>query len=293
MKEDLPEIDLITVNYNGVSFLKDFFRSLNELNYPKDKLRVFFIDNNSKDGSVNFVKQTKVNFKLQIIRNNKNYGFAKANNMVFPHCQAEYIALLNNDTRVDRNWLIKLVEKMESEPSIGIADSRRIPTETPRYIDSVTQETSWCSGGSCLIRRSMLEKIGYFDEKFFMYGEDNDLSWRMWIARARCVYVPESICEHHFGKPEKYQIRRIYYHVRNSILLRYTYGSSISIRLVYIRYLKEGLSLAFKKHRFEEAIAVFGAIIGHIPYIFYFKRKKKVLSINSNFKKARDKWIRI
>jgi GT2 family glycosyltransferase len=56
MESSLPQVDLITINYNGLAFLGDFFKSLNNLNYPKDKLRVFFVDNNSRDGSIDFVK---------------------------------------------------------------------------------------------------------------------------------------------------------------------------------------------------------------------------------------------
>ena len=119
-------------------------------------------------------------------------------------------------------------------------------TEAPRYIDPVTLETSWCSGGSCLIRKRALEGIGYFDEKFFLYGEDNDLSWRMWLTGWRCVYVPESICEHHFGKPEKYILRRRYFQIRSWILLRYIYSSPTNILRTYFWWLREGLSLALK-----------------------------------------------
>lgn len=287
MKNSLPQVDLITINYNGLAFLEDFFKSLNNLNYPEDKLRVFFVDNNSKDGSLDFVNQIKVNFDLQIIRNHKNYGFARANNMVFPRCQAEYISLLNNDTRVEKNWLIKLVEKMEVDSGIGIVCSKRIPTEAPRYIDPVTLETSWCSGGSSLIRKKALDEVGYFDEKFFMYGEDNDLSWRMWIQGWKCIYVPESLYEHHFGKPEKYRLRRLYFHVRNSILLRYTYGLLTDIRKAYVRWIREGLSLGFKKYHFKEAASVFAALIGHIPYIFHFVRRRYRL------KGEKSKWINL
>lgn len=293
MKNNLPQIDLITVNHNGLSFLEDFFKSLNGLNYPKDKLRVFFVDNASNDGSLDFVGGLKADFNLQVVKNRKNFGFAAANNMVFPSCRAKYIALLNNDTRVKEDWLVKLVEKAERDPAIGIAGSKRIPVEAPRYIDPVTLEASWCSGGGCLIRKDALEATGYFDEKFFMYGEDNDLSWRMWLCGWKCAYVPESIYEHHFGKPEKYSVRRNYFHVRNSILLRYIYGSFLDIWRIYIRWFKEGLSLGFKKYRFREAAPVFGALLGHIPYILHFERRKRGLILNRNFKEIKEKWIRI
>jgi GT2 family glycosyltransferase len=287
MNSALPRVDIIIVNYNGLPFLEEFFKTLNNVNYPEDKVRVFFVDNNSKDGSTEFINRVRLRFDLQVIRNSTNYGFAKANNMIFPRCTSDYIALLNNDTRLDKEWLIELVRKMESNPDVGIADSKRMPTQAPRHIDPVTLETSWCSGGSCLIRRQALEDVGYFDEKFFMYGEDNDLSWRMWIHGWKCVYVPESVYEHHFGKPEKHTLRRIYFHVKNSILLRYIYGSSDNICKVYSRWIRDGLSLVFTKYQLKTAVPVFGALIGHIASIPHFVYRRYEL------KGRTSKWINL
>jgi len=293
MKDNIPNIDLITVNYNGLPFLEEFFQSLKSLDYPLDKLRVFFVDNGSCDDSLDFIRKVKVGFKLEIIENKKNHGFAKANNLIFPRCSAEYIALLNNDTRVDKEWLMALVNKMQSSLDIGIACSKRMPQEAPRYIDPETLETSWCSGGHCLIRRPALEKIGYFDERFFMYGEDVDLSWRMWLGGYRCVYVPESLCEHHFGKEEGYRLRRLYFHVRNSVLLRYAYGSFAEVKRAYWRWVREGLYLGFKKFSLKEAAVVFGAVMGHILYIPYFVRKRNLLILRQRSREIKDKWIQM
>jgi GT2 family glycosyltransferase len=256
-----------------------------------EKVRLYFVDNASTDASLEFVRSSKIKCSLTVIRNKRNLGFAKANNLVFPKCKAPFIALLNNDTRLHPDWLIRLVERMGLSSDIGIACSRRIPDESPRYIDPDTLEISWCSGGQSLIRRKALEQVGYFDEKFFMYGEDVDLSWRMWLGGYRLVYVPESICEHHFGKEEKYKTRRIYFHVRNSILLRYAYGSFADIKKAYWRWIKEGAYNILRKMRLGEGCAILLALPGHLPYVFYFLKKKKTLITRENFQSVKNIWI--
>jgi len=291
MEFDLPNVDIITVNYNGLPFLKEFFESLGRLDYPKEKLRIFFVDNHSGDGSPDFIHSLKPDFELVMVENKKNEGYAKANNDVFRRCSAEYIALLNNDTRVGRQWLIALVNAMRSDERIGIACSRRMPEEAPRPIDPKTHETSWCSGGHCLIRFSTLGKVGYFDEAFFMYGEDVDLSWRMWIEGYKCLYIPESICEHHFGKPEGYRFRRLYYHARNSILLRYAYGGLPDVARALKRWIWEAISLGFKRFHFRESVMVWAAVLSHFFLAPHFAAKGRKLKQRPRFKEVEERWV--
>lgn len=288
---EYPQVDIITVGYYSLVFLNDFFSCLGRMEYPRDRMKLFFVDNDSRDGSAEFTERFAPDFKVEVVKNSKNCGFAQANNMIFSRSSAEFIGLLNPDTRPDKEWLVALVRKIRSAADIGMVCSRRLPKEAPRYIDPQTQEASWCSGGHCLIRREALEKTGYFDEKFFMYGEDVDLSWRMWLEGYRCVYVPESLCEHHFGKEERYTTRRKYFHVRNSILLRYTYGTPAEIFRAYARWLRQGLSLGVKHSRWSDAFPVLAALIGHIPYILHFMNKRTPIWKKAGFQGIKRKWI--
>src|SRR5262249_41448759 len=109
----------------------------------------------------------------------------------------------------------------------------------PKYYDSTTGETSWCSGACCLIRRSALEKVGLYDSKFFMYCEDVDLSWRFWGAGYKCVYAPRALLIHHKA-PQDYRPGLDYFYgVRNGILMRLIYGTFQDIRDYYQDRLKE------------------------------------------------------
>lgn len=123
---DYPSISIITVNYNGLRFLKNLFNSISNLNYPEDSIQVIMVDNGSTDGSVEFVRS---NFpEVEVLILNKNSGYAGGNNEGFKHAKGQYIALINNDCTVDQNWLTAMVNTMNSgycgENKIGAVCSK-------------------------------------------------------------------------------------------------------------------------------------------------------------------------
>src|SRR4030042_480542 len=107
MKKIFPLVSVITVNYNGRRFLAGCFKSLLNLKYPKDKLEIFMVDNNSRDDSVQFVHK---NFpEIKVIHNDIN-NYCRGNNLGISRSKGKFVALLNNDTKVDKNWLGELVK---------------------------------------------------------------------------------------------------------------------------------------------------------------------------------------
>lgn len=107
-----PSISIITVNYNGLRFLKDLFDSISNIDYPANKIQIVMVDNNSTDGSVEFVKS---NFpEIEVLALDKNSGYAGGNNAGLKKASGRYIALINNDCVVDRNWLTAMVDIMDS-----------------------------------------------------------------------------------------------------------------------------------------------------------------------------------
>ena len=122
---DYPSISIITVNYNGLRFLKNLFNSILNLNYPEDKIQVIMVDNGSTDGSVEFARS---NFpEVEVLVLNKNSGYAGGNNEGFKHARGQYVALINNDCSVDANWLKAMVNIMNSgysEGKVGAVSSK-------------------------------------------------------------------------------------------------------------------------------------------------------------------------
>jgi GT2 family glycosyltransferase len=213
---------VIIVNWNGQRFLDDCLTALEKQSYQNHD--VTLVDNGSTDGSVDFVRDHFA--RVHILSLNENEGFAKANNRAIREALAEgseYIALLNNDTKADEQWLEHLVRVMESGKDIGICASKMLRMETPHILDSTGHIFKWgriferghgevdagqyddrldiigACAGACLYRREMLEEIGLFDERYGSYYEDAELSWRACKRGWRAMFVPESTVLHHRG----------------------------------------------------------------------------------------------
>lgn len=217
MKKEYPSASIITVNYNGKRFLKECFDSLLSLNYPKDRVEIIMIDNCSTDDSVEFVRE---NFpQIKAIHNDIN-NYCKANNLGIAQSRSEYVALLNNDTKVDKDWLKELIDVMEVDKSIGAAGSKillfdgRIQNAghiaLPNFYwaergfglgrdsyNELEELTSLC-GAAVLYRKKLFEKVGYFDEDFIIYMEDVEMAFRLRKSGWKAMFVPNSIIYHAF-----------------------------------------------------------------------------------------------
>ena len=119
-----PFVSVVVLNYNGLRFLERCLGSLLQLDYPSDRYEVVVVDNASSDGSAEIAERGFPG--VRVIRNNRNLGFAGGNNVAMRTAHAEYIALLNNDTWVTRQWLARLVEAAEHDHRIGACTSKLI-----------------------------------------------------------------------------------------------------------------------------------------------------------------------
>ncbi len=188
-----PKIFIIILNYNGGDVLKLCLNSVYKLNYPN--LEVVVVDNNSSDNS--FEKARRRFRKFHFIKNNYNAGFASGNNVAIKWAlekMAEYVFLLNNDVIIEKNTLTKMVEAMEQNQGLGISSPIIYQGESDRiwfsggkinwlkmkteHNDSKLQRTDYVTGCAMLIRKNVFAKIGLLDERFFLYYEDADFSYR-------------------------------------------------------------------------------------------------------------------
>lgn len=216
----MPHVEVIIVNFNGKKYLDNCVSSLLKTDYPNFSITV--VDNNSTDGSIEIIQEKYK--QVKVIRNDVNLGFGAANEIAITNTDAQLIALLNNDTVVDPNWLTHLVKVIISDESIGAVSSKLLLMDNENVINNAGggmtftgfgydiglyipddkryshhYEILFPSGAACLIKRDVFLKIGGFDKAFFMYHEDVDLGWRIWLYGYRVIFVPESIVYHAFG----------------------------------------------------------------------------------------------
>lgn len=218
------KVSVIIVNWNGRKFLSECLSSLYNQEYKN--IEVIFVDNNSSDNSVEYVKK---NFpKTKIIINKKNLGFAEANNIGYRYAKSDYVLFLNNDTRVTVNFLTELVKSLDSDKKIGGVQGKILLMDDPSKLDSVgafltntgilyhyginKQDGSkynksidiYSAKGACMMfKMEVLKKIEVdgevFDSRYFAYFEETDLCHRVWLAGYRIVFVPKSIIYHKMG----------------------------------------------------------------------------------------------
>ncbi len=212
-----PHVDIIIVTWNGRDFLETCLESLKQLRYPDYTIVV--VDNGSTDGTGELLRQAYP--YVQHIELEKNTGFCHANNVGISASKGTYVALLNNDTRVTSGWLSALVNALEDRPDYGFASSSMRQMKMPKTIDRVADAFStagfmWALGahecienytrpmdifaasaGAVLYRRSALDCAGTFDERYFAYIEDIDLSWRLQHAGYRGIYAPDAVVYHY------------------------------------------------------------------------------------------------
>lgn len=232
------QLSIIIVNYNVKYFLEQALLSIQRaaigLNYE-----VWVVDNNSVDGSQEMVKE-KFPF-VKLIANNGNEGFSKANNQAIVKSSGDFILLLNPDTVLSEDTLIKCLDKMQENHEIGaigvkmidgggnyLPESKRgfpspfvafcktsglyriFPTSAlfnKYYLGNLdpnkNHEIEILSGAFMFIRKEALDKAGLLDESFFMYGEDIDLSYRITKAGYKNYYLSDTTIIHYKGESTK------------------------------------------------------------------------------------------
>ncbi|URZ00145.1 glycosyltransferase [Clostridium felsineum] len=227
-----PKVSFIIVNYNGLQHLKNCFSELKNLAYPSDKIEYIVVDNGSKDGSVEFLKKNYP--AVKIIRNDSNEGFAKPNDDAAKIAEGEYLALINNDMKLDKNWLNDMFETLQNcnDDSYVCVGSKilnwdgskldfaggsvsfagygyqydygmDIKDANKKYNED--RDILFACGGSMLIKKDVFLEIGGFDKDYFAYYEDVDLGWRLWVLGYKVKFCSKAICYHrHNGTSKKF-----------------------------------------------------------------------------------------
>lgn len=232
------QLSVIIVNYNVRSFLENALLSIRKA-MQNIEGEIFVVDNASDDGSVELVQAKFPDVKL--IVNQRNLGFAAANNIALAQASGKYILLINPDTIVQEDTLISLIDFLEQNPKVGLAGCkilnpdgslqlacrRSIPTPWSAFTKvsglsalfpntklfgkynltylnpNDTYEVEAVSGSFMFLRREVYEKVGKLDESYFMYGEDLDWCYRIIKAGYKIVYYHKTQIIHYKGESTK------------------------------------------------------------------------------------------
>jgi hypothetical protein len=226
MARQIARVYVIIPSWNGTSDLPAAIESVLAQSYRN--LILFVVDNGSTDTSRDVIESyADKDIRVRGVYRDKNYGYTGGVNPgieIAIQEGAEFVAPFNNDAKADKDWLKHLVLFLQNNPAYGIAACTILHADGKTIDSTADQYTSWgipfprgrdepasdrydqdtdifgASGGASMYRTRMLEQIGMFDQDFFAYYEDIDLSFRAQLAGWRVAFVPDSLVYHEQGK---------------------------------------------------------------------------------------------
>ena len=188
-----PKVTIITVNYNSEKYLRMCFHSIAGQDYPKEKLQIILVDNDSKDSSREYM--VKAYTDVKVINSGYNAGYSGGANIGYKHATGEYVALMANDMIFPENWIKNMVAFMEKHKEAAVSTAVMVNGEDTSINEGellnaspilVGREDTVGSGytavpwgGACMFRKSLFKLP--FDSEYFIYGEDIYLGLMSWL----------------------------------------------------------------------------------------------------------------
>jgi GT2 family glycosyltransferase len=266
--QKLPQLSIIIVSFNDKSHLEECLSSIKE-NVQNINYETLIVDNNSSDGSQEFIRQNYPEVKL--ITNQENVGFAVALNRGIRRSEGEFFLFLNTDTVIYPEALNLLLEELKNSPGIGAIGPALLKRENAyqvsfgrrvSFISEIFQkfflnpfyklrlksaqkrkEVGWLSAACFMTRREVLEDVGLFDENFFLYFEDIDLCYRLRRKGWSLVFFPQARVFHKGGTSTRQDKVQSRFEYRKSQLYFYQkHNSKVSVSLLRL-YLGLNFSL--------------------------------------------------
>lgn len=247
MVMEYPKVSFLLLNWNGFTFTQRCIKSLLKTNYPNFEIVV--LDNGSSNKEAEKIMD-KFHNNVKVVKSNLNMGYAAGMNMALSNASGDLIMVLNNDMEFGENWLMPLVEKIQSDKKIalcqpkikdlknkyffeyaaacgGFIDIFGYPFARGRVFSYVEKDNgqydteipvAWA--GVFLAKKKVLEKVGFFDPMYFTYAEDVDLCWRIYGHGYKILSVPSSVVYHYGGGIiGKNLPRKMFYIHRNHLIL--------------------------------------------------------------------------
>lgn len=196
-----PDIDLSLVTFNSARWIEDFFASLCAQSYPLNRIHVFIRDNGSTDGTISLLEHAGMyakGFASLRLESGSNVGFGQGHNANLMSGHSPYFLVSNLDLTFETDAITRIVAQALSDAaSVASWEFRQKPFEHPKCYDPVTMQTKWSSSACILFRRDAIVRVGGYEPRIFMYGEDVELSYRLRAEGYILKYHPSSVCWHY------------------------------------------------------------------------------------------------
>jgi len=235
-----PYVSIVIVNFNGRELLRQCLRTLLDTDYPNYEIVV--VDNASTDGSSTEIKESfGSDPRITIVENSENAGHAEGCNIGARMTNGRYIVFLDSDIEFEaENWLGELVNVMENDSAVGLAQAKIVLAENKRCLDYVCVDVdalgTWAasygskeemfkenfevlaaSSGCCIVRREVFDQVGGFDSDYFIYDDDTDLSLRARLLGYQVLFVPSALVIHRGGALRGVSGGALYHSAKNRL----------------------------------------------------------------------------
>lgn len=303
MKVDDQTVSIITVTYNTEEFFQEYIESI--ISGSENPKEVLLYDAGSTDGTVKLIREYQKRHHFIKLFEGKNIGFAAGNNLLAKKATGHFLFILNPDTKINIDCLSNLLKSPDREKSLlmpkrYLFDGSFLHHGMGLDIFGYPSdgEIFFADGAAIFLRRQLFTDLGMFDEDYFMYQEDIDLSWRAQLYGIKLSAVPQAIIYHHSGgstgtggikkniNEYKTNVLKRYLGERNvlqNILKNYSYFSLIIILPLVIIFNLLEVILFVVTLNFKFVFCYFrayGWVIAHLGIIYKKRRivqaKRKV-----------------
>lgn len=320
----MKSFSIIIVTWNALEHLKNYLPSVVKTDYPA--FEIIIADNASTDGSREWVNTNYPDVKIATF--DANYGYCGGNNRAVPFADNEILLFLNNDVKVDKNWLHGLNNAFSNErfaaaqPKIrsvnqpthfeyagaagGFIDTFGYPFCRGRIFDEVEKDEGqyddspslfWASGAALAIRKKSFLEMNGFDEDFEFHMEEIDLCWRLQNQGYQIAYAPDSVVYHlgggslPMGSP-----RKVFYNFRNSLFMLWKNYSATSLKTRFVLRIMLDIVAAYKALFSGKPKEWWAIVKAHIAFAGTFTQinaKRKVLQAQRVNKENPDTMLEI
>ena len=300
---DAPAVAIVLVTYYDTKYLERLYASIEAQRYARHRRRLIVVENGPARAAARWFAEHAP--EAHVIVPGGNTGYAGGNALGMQHALqegAEYVAIVTQDTYLERDWLRALVDVAQSCPRAAAVqpkimrrdDAGRVVIHTRgnelHFLgvgfvggdgepDRELDVTSICyaSGAGVLYRAAALREVGLFDPALFMYHEDSDLGWRMRLAGWDAVLAPHAVMHHDYDFSRT--ARKFHYVERNRLVNVFTHYHARTLALVapaLVLFEPVTLAYAFKSGWLRERLAVYGFFLRPRTWRYLASKRRTV-----------------
>jgi GT2 family glycosyltransferase len=303
-----PSVAVLLVTFDGTKYLDPLWASLQAQRYPRERWQLIVVDNSPDGSGARWFGERAAG--ITVIVPGENLGYAGGNALAMEQALArgvDHVVVLTQDTQPEPDFLSALVEVAEAHPEAGAVQPKLVRREPDgrtvlhsrgnelHYLGVgfvggdgeadrplAVAPIAYASGAGALYRARALREVGTFDAALFMYHEDSDLGWRLWLAGWSALLAPAAVLHHDYDFARPGWKRKFYYVERNrlvNVLTHYRLATLLILAPALLAFEPIGLLYAARRGWLAERVAVYGFFARPSTWRYLVAKRRAVQSL--------------